>query len=91
MVKNPSVNTRDVGLIPGLRRFPGEGNGSPLQYSCLGDLMDRGPWGAAVRGHKESDTAERLSAQEGNALRETKPWSEQLPLPGRLCAAWGPV
>ena len=40
----------DMGLIPGLRRFPGEGNGNPLQYSCLGNLMDRGAWQAAVHG-----------------------------------------
>ena len=37
MVKNPPVNVGDVGLIPGLRRFPGEGNGNPLQYACLGN------------------------------------------------------
>ena len=44
--KNPPVNAggvRDMGLIPGLRRSPGEGNDNPLQYSCLGNLMDRGP------------------------------------------------
>ena len=35
---------RDVGLIPGLGRCPGERNGNPLQYSCLGNLMDRGAW-----------------------------------------------
>ena len=45
MVKNPSVITediRDTGLVPGLGRSPGEGNGNPLQYSCLGNPMDRG-------------------------------------------------
>ena len=48
----------DPGSIPGLGGFPGEGNSYPLQYSCLGNSMDRKayPWG-----HKESDTTERLS------------------------------
>ena len=53
MVKNPPVNagdTRDTVLIPGSRRFPGEGNGNPLQYSCLGNLMDRGVWQATIDG-----------------------------------------
>jgi len=47
VVKNLPANTqdiRDTGLIPGLRRSPGEGNGSPLQYSCLGNPMDKGAW-----------------------------------------------
>ena len=48
-VKNlPSV--RDPGLIPGLGRFPGAGNGNPLQYPCLKNLMDRGAWWAEVHG-----------------------------------------
>ena len=38
------------GSIPGLGRFPGEGNGNPLQYPCLESLMDRGAWWAAVHG-----------------------------------------
>ena len=42
MVKNPPANAGDAGLIAGLGRFPGEGNGNPLQYSCLGNPMDRG-------------------------------------------------
>ena len=47
----------DPGSIPGLGRAPGEGNGSPLQNSCLGNPMDRGALWATVRGgHKESDT-----------------------------------
>ena len=50
MVKNTSANARDVGLTPGLRRSPGEANGSPIQYSCLGNPMDTGAWGAAVHG-----------------------------------------
>ena len=48
MVENPPANAGDMGLIPGLGRSPGEGNGNPLQYSCLGNLMDRGAWWAAV-------------------------------------------
>ena len=50
MVKNPSSNAGDAGLIPGLGRSPGEGNGNPLQYSCLGKPMDRGAWRATARG-----------------------------------------
>ena len=56
MVKNPVAKAGDSGLIPGLRRCPGEGNGNPLQYSCLGGPMDRGTWWAIVHGvPKESD------------------------------------
>ena len=47
---------RDAGSIPGLGRSPGEGNGSPLQYSCLENPMDRGAWQATVHGvAKESN------------------------------------
>ena len=42
MVKNLPVNAGDAGLIPGRGRPPGEGNGNPLQYDCLGNPMDRG-------------------------------------------------
>ena len=44
MVKNPPANAGDAGSIPGSRGSPGEGNGNPLQYSCLGTSMDRGAW-----------------------------------------------
>ena len=44
--------------IPGSGRFPGEGNGNPLQYSCLENPMGRGAWRAAVHGITESDTTE---------------------------------
>ena len=40
----------DAGLIPGPRRFPGEGNDNPLQYSCLGNPMERGAWWATAHG-----------------------------------------
>ena len=59
MVKNPPANAGDVDLIPGLGRSPGEGNGKSLQYSCLGNPMDRGAWRAIVSGIAESQT--RLS------------------------------
>ena len=52
-------NAGDPGLIAGLGRSPGEGNGNPLQYSCLENSMDGGTWWAAVHGFaKESDTTE---------------------------------
>ena len=53
MVKNLPANAgdaRDTGSIPGLERSPGEGNGNPLQYSCLGNSIGRGPWPATVHG-----------------------------------------
>ena len=61
MVKNLPANagdTRDTGLIPGLGRSPAGGNGNPLQYSCLGNPMNRGAWWATVHGVTESDMNE---------------------------------
>ena len=51
VVKNPSASvgdTKAMGSNPGSRRSPGEGNGNPLQYSCLENSMDRGAWQATV-------------------------------------------
>ena len=48
VVKNLPANSGDAGLIPGLGRCPGGGNGNPLQYSCLESQMDGGVWQAAV-------------------------------------------
>ena len=62
VVKNPPANggyVSDTGLIPGLGRSPGGGNGNPLQYSCLGNPMDREAWWATVHGAAKSQT--RLS------------------------------
>ena len=56
VVKNPSANAGDVGLIPGLERSLGKGNGNPLQYSCLGNSMDRGVWLATVNAVAKSQT-----------------------------------
>ena len=57
VVKIPPASAGDVSLIPGWGRSSGEGNGNPLQYSSLGNPIDRGAWRAAVhRVAKESDT-----------------------------------
>ena len=60
MVKNMPADAgdeRDVGSIPGSGKSPGGGNSNPLQYSCLGNPMDRGAWWATVHGvAKELDT-----------------------------------
>ena len=69
MVKNLSANARytgDMGSIPGLGRSPGGGNGNPLQFSCLGNPMDRGAWQATVHGPTKSQT--RLSMHSCTAL-----------------------
>jgi len=49
-------HTRDKDSVPGSGRPPGEGNGNPLQYSCLGNPMDRGAWWATVHGVTEIQT-----------------------------------
>ena len=60
VVNNLPAYVGVVGSIPGLGRSPGEENGNPLQYSCLGNPMDRGLWWAAVHGvAKESETTEQ--------------------------------
>ena len=64
MVKNPPVNAgdlRDLGSIPGSGSSAREGNGNPVQYSCLENPMDRGAWRAAVHEVTESDMTEQLS------------------------------
>ena len=62
VAKNRPANAgdvRDLGLIPGLGRSPGKGNGNPLQYPCLENLIDSGAWWAAVHGVAKSQA--RLS------------------------------
>ena len=60
MVKNPTVNTGDVGLIPGLgRSHGGGGNGNPLQYSCLKNPMDREAWWSTVQRVSKSQMRQR--------------------------------
>ena len=55
-IKESACNVGDVGLIPGLGRFPGGGHGNPLQYSCLENPTDRGAWRTAVCGVAKSCT-----------------------------------
>ena len=59
VVKNPPANAggvRDESLIPGSGRYPGEGNGTPLQYSCLENPTNKGAWWAVVCGIAKSQT-----------------------------------
>ena len=57
VVKNLHANAGDTGSVPGLRRSPGEGNGTLLQYFCLGNPMERSLAGYSPLGRKELDTA----------------------------------
>ena len=54
--KESACNSGDLGLIPGSETSPGEGNGNPLQYSCLENSMDRGAWQGMVPGVAKSGT-----------------------------------
>ena len=56
LVKNPPTNTGNAGSVLGLRRSRGEGNSNPLQYSCLGNPVDRGAWQATTHGVTKSQT-----------------------------------
>ena len=58
VVKDIPTNAGDMGSIPGSGRSPGEGNGNPLQYSCLGNSMGGGAWRATVLGVTESNMTE---------------------------------
>ena len=73
VVKNLPTNAEaaEAGSIPGLVRSPGEGNGKPLQYSCLENPMDRGNWWARVHGVAKSWT--RLSVFTHKHYNELKP------------------
>ena len=56
VLKNPPANARDSGSIPGSGISPRGGHGNPIQYSCLGNPIDKGAWRATVHGFSESRT-----------------------------------
>ena len=56
IIQESACSAEDLGSIPGLGRSPGEGNGNPLQYSCLENFMDRGAWRATIYGVTKSQT-----------------------------------
>ena len=58
LIKNPPTIAGDSVSIPGSGKFPGEGNGTPLQYSCLKNSRERGAWWATVHGVTKSDMTE---------------------------------
>ena len=64
IVKNLPANKGDVGSIPGSGRSPGEGNGPPLQSSCLGNPMDREAWQATVHGIAKELDVTKLQQQQ---------------------------
>ena len=75
MVKNLPANigdVRDTGLIPRSGRPPGEGNGNRLQYTCLGNHVERGAWQASVHGVTDSDMTKGLSTHMHSALQKEK-------------------
>ena len=83
MVKASAYNAGDLGSIPGLGRSTGEGNGNPLQYSCLENPMERGAWQATVHWVTKSQT--RLSdftsmTNLGSILK-----SRDISLPTKVC------
>ena len=97
-VKNPPANAGDVGLIPGSRRSPGEGNGNPLHYSCLGNPKDWGAWRVTVQGVAKRVRQDLATKQQQVAWKhEVRPKRILLPaaapLPQEAAAlegtAWG--
>ena len=73
VVKNPSVNAREASSIARSRRSPGEGNGKPLQYSRLGNPMDRGAQRTTVHGvAKDSHMTQQLNNNNNNMITEMK-------------------
>ena len=96
MVKNPPTNAGDPSLIPGLGRSPGEGNGNPLQYSCLGNPTDRGTSRAAVHGVTKSQKQLHMKTiisfrtySTGSSLVST--WMGELILPFSILIVYLPL
>ena len=86
VVKNPPANAedaRDVGLISGLGRCPGVGNGNALQYACLENPMDRGSWWATVHGGAKSWT--RLKRLSTHAFKVSLVRTLQVLVTSHLC------
>ena len=73
-VKNPPANAGDLGLIPGLGRSPGEGNGNPLQDSCLGNPMDGGVWLAAGQNVAKKREKKKMLQSWTPLSRESTSW-----------------
>ena len=92
MVKNLPANvadTGDVGSIPRSGRFLGGEHGNPIQYSCLGNPMDRGTWQAAVRGHREVDRTEHEHSESAEQRGTHASAASSPPLETfRLLARW---
>ena len=85
VLKNPPANAGDVPSIPGSRRSPEGGNGNQLQYSCLGNPMNRGAWWATIHQvTEESDTTEATWWQVGNPISRSQ---VQGLVPGHGCRA----
>ena len=70
VVKNPPMNVRDAGLIPGSGRFPREGNGNPIQCSCLGNPMDREVRWTTVHRVIKTDGHNLVTKQQQNNIRK---------------------
>ena len=78
VVENPPANAGDVGSFPGSGRSPREGNGNPLQYSCLENPTDKGAWWATVHGSKEElDMTEQLNNNKRSKAGQ-KDWGLQV-------------
>ena len=82
--KESTSTAGDAGSIPGSGRSPGEGNGNPLQCSCLGNPMDRGAWWATVHGgHKESELTW--------LLKQTNPGEKERHVPAAQMKVYSPL
>ena len=91
MVKDLPANAGDAGSIPGWRRFPGGGNGNPLQYSCLGNPTDRGAWRATVHGVTKSQTQLRHRFLAHAQILEGFKTRSVFPAPGQWRQGWETV
>ena len=90
--KESACKAGDLVLIPGSGRFPGEGNGNPLQYSGLENSVDRGTWWATVHGVAESITTEQLSLSEKTMVQDCEQIKvNQLSLDQTVCVPLPPL